>query len=97
MAGVKHLKSLPYVDGDRLAIHGWSFGGFMTSSLMLREPGTFNVGVALSGMINVALMVFFVPLYGIQGAIYSVLVAEVFCCIYMILFKLKGATNYEKR
>ncbi|WP_027418128.1 S9 family peptidase [Crocinitomix catalasitica] len=46
MAGVKHLKSLPYVDGDRLAIHGWSFGGFMTSSLMLREPGTFNVGVA---------------------------------------------------
>ena len=46
MAGVKHLKSLPYVDGDRLAVHGWSFGGFMTSSLMLREPGTFNVGVA---------------------------------------------------
>lgn len=46
MTGVNYLKSLPYVDGDRLAVHGWSFGGFMTTSLMLREPGTFNVGVA---------------------------------------------------
>lgn len=46
MTGVSYLKSLPYVDADRLAVHGWSFGGFMTSSLMLREAGTFNVGVA---------------------------------------------------
>ena len=44
--GVAHLKSLPYVNGDRLAVHGWSFGGFMTTSLMLREAGIFNVGVA---------------------------------------------------
>jgi dipeptidyl-peptidase-4 len=46
LAGVKFLKSLPYVDGNRLAVHGWSFGGFMTSSLMLRNAGVFNVGVA---------------------------------------------------
>lgn len=46
MTGVEYLKSLPYVDGDRLAVHGWSFGGFMTTSLMLRQAGTFNVGVA---------------------------------------------------
>jgi len=46
MTGVEYLKSLPYVDGKRLAAHGWSFGGFMTTSLMLREAGTFNVGVA---------------------------------------------------
>lgn len=46
MEGVKFLKSLSYVDGNRLAVHGWSFGGFMTTSLMLREPGVFNVGVA---------------------------------------------------
>lgn len=46
LTGVEYLKSLPYVDGDRLAVHGWSFGGFMTTSLMLRESGTFNVGVA---------------------------------------------------
>jgi dipeptidyl-peptidase-4 len=46
LAGVKFLKSLPYVDSNRLAIHGWSFGGFMTTSLMLRHPGVFQVGVA---------------------------------------------------
>lgn len=46
LAGVQYLKSLPYVDGNRLAVHGWSFGGFMTTSLMLRQPGTFKVGVA---------------------------------------------------
>jgi dipeptidyl-peptidase-4 len=46
LAGVAYLKSLPYVDADRLAVHGWSFGGFMTTSLMLRQPGVFNVGVA---------------------------------------------------
>ncbi|HIP36098.1 MAG TPA: S9 family peptidase [Crocinitomix sp.] len=46
MEGVKFLKSLPYVDADRLAVHGWSFGGFMTTSLMLRYPGVFTTGVA---------------------------------------------------
>ncbi len=46
MTGVEYLKTLKYVDGNRLAVHGWSFGGFMTTSLMLRQPGTFNVGVA---------------------------------------------------
>jgi dipeptidyl-peptidase-4 len=46
LTGVEFLKSLPYVDGNRLAVHGWSFGGFMTTSLMLRQPGTFKVGVA---------------------------------------------------
>ena len=33
LLGVDYLKSLPYVDGNRLAIHGWSYGGFMTNSL----------------------------------------------------------------
>lgn len=46
MKGVDYLKSLPFVDGNRLAIHGWSFGGFMTTSIMLRKPDTFKVGVA---------------------------------------------------
>ncbi len=46
LKGVDYLKSLPYVDANRLAVHGWSFGGFMTTSLMLREPDTFKVGVA---------------------------------------------------
>jgi len=46
LSGVEFLNSLPYVDGQRLAVHGWSFGGFMTTSLMLRQAGIFNVGVA---------------------------------------------------
>lgn len=44
--GVNYLKSLPYVDANRLAVHGWSYGGFMTTSLMLRTPDVFKVGVA---------------------------------------------------
>jgi dipeptidyl-peptidase-4 len=46
LKGVEFLKSLPFVDADRMAVHGWSYGGFMTTSLMLRQPGTFKVGVA---------------------------------------------------
>lgn len=45
MVGVRYLKQLPYVDPNRLAVHGWSFGGFMTTSLMSRYPGVFKVGV----------------------------------------------------
>jgi len=46
LKGVAYLKSLPYVDANRLGVHGWSFGGFMTTSLMLRHPGVFKVAVA---------------------------------------------------
>jgi len=46
MKGVDYLKSLPYVDANRLAVHGWSYGGFMTTSIMLRKPDVFKVGVA---------------------------------------------------
>lgn len=46
LTGVNYLKSLSYVDANRMAVHGWSFGGFMTTSLMLRQAGIFNVGVA---------------------------------------------------
>lgn len=46
LLGVDYLKSLPFVDGNRMAIHGWSYGGFMTNSLMLRHPGIFTTAVA---------------------------------------------------
>ncbi len=46
LTGVKYLKSLPFVDENRLAVHGWSYGGFMTNSLMLRHPGVFTTAVA---------------------------------------------------
>ena len=44
--GVEFLKTLPYVDANRIGVHGWSFGGHMTTSLMLRYPDLFKVGVA---------------------------------------------------
>ena len=46
MEGVKFLKSQPYIDVNRIGVHGWSFGGFMTISLMLNYPEVFKVGVA---------------------------------------------------
>ena len=46
MKGVEYLKTLPYVDASRLGVHGWSFGGFMTISLMTNYTDVFKVGVA---------------------------------------------------
>ena len=46
MRGVDFLKTLNYVDTARLGVHGWSFGGFMTISLMTNYPDVFKVGVA---------------------------------------------------
>ncbi len=46
MKGVEYLKSLPYVDSNKIGVHGWSFGGFMTISLMTNYPDVFKVGVA---------------------------------------------------
>ena len=52
LIGVDYLKRQKYVDANRLAVHGWSFGGFMTTSLMLRHPGVFTTGVAGGPVIN---------------------------------------------
>ena len=46
MKGVEYLSKQPYVDMNRLGVHGWSFGGFMTISLMTNYPDVFKVGVA---------------------------------------------------
>ena len=44
--GVEYLKSLNYVDTTRIAVHGWSYGGFMTTNLMTTYPDVFTTGVA---------------------------------------------------
>ena len=44
--GVKMLMDLPYVDKDRIGVHGWSYGGFMTISLITNYPDIFKVAVA---------------------------------------------------
>jgi len=46
MAGVRYLKALAYVDTTRMGVDGWSYGGFMTISLMLRNPGVFKAACA---------------------------------------------------
>ena len=46
MKGVEFLSSLPYVDTSRLGVHGWSYGGYMTISLMTNYKDVFKVGVA---------------------------------------------------
>ena len=46
MEGVKMLMNLPYVDKDRIGVHGWSYGGFMTISLITNYPDIFKVAVA---------------------------------------------------
>jgi dipeptidyl-peptidase-4 len=52
MAGVNYLKSLPYVDENRFGVYGWSYGGFMTTSLMLRTNGVFKVGACGGAVID---------------------------------------------
>lgn len=46
LKGVAYLKSQSFVDTNKMGVHGWSYGGFMTTSLMLRQPDVFKVGVA---------------------------------------------------
>ena len=46
LKGVEYLKSLPFVNAEKWGIHGWSFGGFMTTSFMLKYPEVFKAGVA---------------------------------------------------
>jgi dipeptidyl-peptidase-4 len=46
LAGVEYLKSLPYVDGSRIGIWGWSYGGYMTLYALFNAPDTFKAGFA---------------------------------------------------
>jgi dipeptidyl-peptidase-4 len=46
MVGIDYLKSLPFVDVENMGIFGWSFGGFMTSSLMTKHNDIFKAAVA---------------------------------------------------
>lgn len=46
LVGFDYLKSLPYVDVANMGIFGWSYGGFMTTSLMTKHNSTFKAGVA---------------------------------------------------
>ena len=46
MKGINYLKSLPYVDADRIGVDGWSYGGFMSINMKLSHPEVFKVATA---------------------------------------------------
>lgn len=46
MVGINWLKTLPYVDANRIGSDGWSYGGFMSTSLKINHPEVFKVSVA---------------------------------------------------
>ena len=46
LVGINWLRSLPFVDASRIGVHGWSYGGFMTISLLTSYPDVFKAGVA---------------------------------------------------
>lgn len=48
LAGVKYLKSLGYVDGSRIGIWGWSYGGYMTLYSLFNAPDVFKAGIAVA-------------------------------------------------
>lgn len=50
--GAKYLAALPWVDGSRIGIWGWSYGGFISSSCMMKGNGAFKVGVAVAPVTN---------------------------------------------
>lgn len=46
LVGIEYLKSQKYVDSNRMGLFGWSYGGFMTTSIMTRYPDIFKAAVA---------------------------------------------------
>jgi dipeptidyl-peptidase 4 len=50
VAAKDFLASLPYVDGDRVGLWGWSYGGYLTSMVMLTKPDAFKAGVAVASV-----------------------------------------------
>lgn len=46
LKGIEYLQNLDYVDADKIGVYGWSFGGFMTTTLSVTHPEIFKVGVA---------------------------------------------------
>ena len=52
IAAANYAATLPYVDGSRIGIWGWSYGGFISSSCMVKGNGAFRVGIAVAPVTN---------------------------------------------
>ena len=54
-AAARQIVELPYVDGSRVAVWGWSGGGSMTLNLMFRHPEVYKVGMAVAPVPDIRL------------------------------------------
>jgi dipeptidyl-peptidase-4 len=48
----KHMQSLPFVDGERIGMQGWSYGGYMTSLAMTKGADQYKAGIAVAPVTN---------------------------------------------
>jgi dipeptidyl-peptidase-4 len=48
VAAKNYLASLPYVNGDKVGLWGWSYGGYLTAQTLLTKPDVFAAGVAVA-------------------------------------------------
>jgi len=46
VAAVEYLRTLPYIDGEKIGIHGWSYGGYLTLMCLFKAPEHFRAGVS---------------------------------------------------
>ena len=52
LAAAKYAATLPYVDASRIGIWGWSYGGFISASCMLKGDGEYKMGIAVAPVTN---------------------------------------------
>ena len=52
IAAANWLKKQPYVDGDRIGIWGWSFGGYLSALSLFRGDGTFKMAISVAPVTN---------------------------------------------
>ncbi|MEM1082187.1 MAG: DPP IV N-terminal domain-containing protein, partial [Pseudomonadota bacterium] len=55
MAGLDYLRTLSFVDPDRIGVFGWSYGGYMSLMMLMQHPGSFAAGVAVAPVTDWAL------------------------------------------
>jgi dipeptidyl aminopeptidase/acylaminoacyl peptidase len=52
LASADYLKTLPYVDPERIAVWGLSYGGYLTLQTMTQDPTLFRAGINVAGVVD---------------------------------------------
>jgi dipeptidyl aminopeptidase/acylaminoacyl peptidase len=56
VSGVEYLRSLGFVDADRIGVYGMSYGGHLVLSLLTKNPGVFRAGIDISGVADMRMV-----------------------------------------